>query len=132
MPNTRPAYATRAGTVSNREAELIEQLRTEQGWGAHRIARELRRHPGTVVGQLIRLGLYPARTGAPRRYLRAGHLVRTWSAEEDAAIEELRIAGLNTRRIGEALATRFGEGRSHSLIYMRLRQLAARDEAADA
>jgi hypothetical protein len=65
----------------------------------------------------------------PRVRLGRRQIVRRFSPDEDAAIERMRIAGAGTSEIAIAVSALFGKPRSPATINMRLKTLAARDEA---
>ncbi len=59
-------------------------------------------------------------------YVRAGRLVRPFSANEDAAIVRWELQGLTLHEMGRRL------GRSHSTVLHRLRALARHDAELEA
>jgi hypothetical protein len=61
-------------------------------------------------------------------YRRGGTLVRPFTAEEDALMEAMRVAGAGTTAIARALAARSGHPRSAATVNMRLKALARRAE----
>ncbi len=70
----------------------------------------------------------------PRPYHRTRlgrpQIVRPFGLEEDEAMTAARIAGLGTTAIARQLQERFGRPRSQATVNMRLKALAARDEAS--
>jgi len=60
-------------------------------------------------------------------YIRKGVPFKSFSEEEDAFIEALRIQGFVCREIGEWCGRRFGHKRSASTICVRLKMIAARE-----
>ena len=62
-------------------------------------------------------------------YRRGARVVRPFSAEEDALITELRVIGMGTTEIARFVWAAQGSKRSPATINMRLKALAAREEA---
>lgn len=62
-------------------------------------------------------------------YHRGSQLVRAFRPEEDALITELRLFGMRTTEIAKFLLAAQGSRRSPATINMRLKSLAAHDEA---
>lgn len=58
-------------------------------------------------------------------------VVRPFTDAEDALITELRVAGWGTTWIATTLHVRLGRKRSPATINMRLKSLAAKEEADD-
>jgi hypothetical protein len=63
-------------------------------------------------------------------YTRNGVSVRSFSAEEDALLTSLRVAGLKSPAIARALTDRFGHPRSAHTVLVRLVLLSNLEEAA--
>ena len=115
------------GRMSPEERAKIVAL-AERGLNGGQIALRLNRHPSTVGLAMVFLGV---REPATREfaYERGGRLVRSFTAEEDQTLTALRIEGLSTPRIAQALTDRFGHPRTAATINIRLRMLAAREGA---
>lgn len=64
-----------------------------------------------------------------RSYQRGETPVRAFSPDEDALITELRIAGMGTTEIAKFCDAALGSKRSPATINMRLKALAAKEEA---
>lgn len=110
------------------KATIVE--RAQAGWSAGRIALRLNRHPGTVNFAMHALGLRVV-VQRDRDYVRAdGVRCRSFSGEEDAFIQALRIQGFTTPRIAALCEKRFGHPRSAATIGIRLKMIANREEAA--
>src|SRR3546814_18440 len=131
-PPERPAEGNRAvksGRLSPEERADIERL-AARGLKAGQIAQRIDRHAGTIHYHMTMLG-YVQPTARSFAYTRNGHEVRSFSSEEDAFIEHLRISGLTIAEIRRAHAEHFGSNRAHNSIACRLAQLAGRQEAAE-
>lgn len=115
------------GRFSSEERELVAQL-VDEGLSAKQIALRLNRLPASVNGQIALQSLRPPANRA-FCYVRKGVTVRSFSAEEDAYITALRVQSFNMTKIAELCSKRFGYARKHHTINMRLRQLAAREDA---
>ncbi len=118
---------TARGRLSDKEKARIVEL-AEGGLRAGKIAQHLGRLHVTVHHAMISMGLVApiARTFS---YTRRGRPVRSFSGEEDAFIEELRRRGTATPAIARACELRFGHRRTPATICIRLRGLAAKEEA---
>lgn len=64
-------------------------------------------------------------------YMRGDTLVRAFTEAEDALITELRIAGMGTTEIAKFSAAAGHPARTQATINMRLKSLAAIEEASD-
>ena len=118
---------TVTGRMTAAEDQMVLQL-AERGWTVGRIAMKLNRHKATINWAMYRLGLK-----APKpmqfEYVRNGRLVRSFSTDEDARIEELRMQGLSWRKIADDLAGMTGHQRTPASIGTRLKMLACLDDA---
>jgi DNA-binding CsgD family transcriptional regulator len=117
------------GRLSQAEGAEIKRM-AESGWTPGRIAVRLSRPPSTINSYLYRLSL---RAPAPRSFAfvrRNGVAVRSFTAEEDRYITELRVRGLSTPKIAKLCGVRFGHQRNPATIRMRLVMLANVAEAA--
>ena len=101
----------------------------ERGLKAGQIALRLNRHPATVNYAMIRLGVREPVMRA-FEYMRAGHLVKSFSSAEDAYVLELRMQGLSTPRIAQLVTERFGHPRTAATINTRLTMLSNVEAAA--
>jgi IS30 family transposase len=117
------------GRLSEAEKREIERL-AGKGQKSGQIALNLRRHPATVGWAMTCMGLRQPIERA-FSYTRNGREVRSFSADEDALMEELAITGKKNREIAEICSARFGHKRSTHTIRARLIMLSAR-EVADA
>jgi IS30 family transposase len=117
------------GRLTDADKERIFKLAGD-GLGSGRIAREIKRHPGTVLWFMYRNGLHAPRYHAnrPRVYTRGGRTVRAFSPEEDAFITALRIQDYSYKDIARLTSHRFRTERSGHVIQCRLVMLAARDD----
>src|SRR5689334_21512613 len=115
---TRVPNNIKRGLLTPTEKEQIVEL-AERGWSSGRIAGRLNRHPATVSYAMHRLGV---RTLVRRdfSYVRKGVVVKSFSAEEDALVLELRTRGLPTTKIAPIVSERFGHRRSAHTIGVRL------------
>lgn len=115
------------GRLSPEERAAIVTL-AERGLNGGQIALRLNRHPSTVGLAMLYLGV---REPATREfsYERAGRLVRSFTPDEDSVLTALRIEGLSTPRIAQALSDQFGHPRTAATVNIRLRMLAARPAA---
>ena len=128
MPNAL-SYAVIPGGLTPAHHDQIFEL-AERGWKATRIARKLRKHPGTVQWFMYRHGLKaPVSPSEPRAYTRNGRTVKLFMPEEDAFIESLRAAGKGPTEIARLATERFGHPRNMHTIACRLVMLAAREVA---
>lgn len=127
MSSPVPANINR-GLMSKAELAQTEAL-AARGFTAGRIAQRLNRHPATVSYAMHRLGL---RVLKQRQfsYIRNGVLVKSFTAEEDAALTSLRIAGVAVAKIADELTVRFGHRRSAHSVNMRLVMLSNVEAAA--
>jgi len=112
----------RRGRLTGAELDVIETL-AARGLSAGQIARRLNRIPATVNFAMHSLGL-KAPAARQAVYVRAGRIVRTFAAEEDAFIAALRTGGLTTPQIAARTSERFGHPRTAATVLVRLRMLA--------
>jgi hypothetical protein len=118
------------GRLTDADRARIEQL-AAAGQKANSIAREIERHPSTVMWFMYTQGL-----AAPRRhpnrdeYIRRGRVVRPFTPAEDRFIESKRVAGVPIRRIAELANEQFNRERTQHAVHVRLVMLAAREDAA--
>jgi len=110
----------------------LAELREERGWSVARIAAELGISPGAVSWQCLRHGIEPrvgssaSRSYAPgRTYVRGGHQIRAFSAEEDALLQQMALDGASNSEIGRRL------GRNPNSIMGRLMTLARREARSE-
>ena len=116
------------GRLSGDEEEMISAL-AELGRSAGQIAVRLNRHAGTINFAMHRMGL-KAPVARSFDYTRAnGSAVKSFSPEEDAFIEALRIQHFTYEKIAEVSAKRFGHQRTPATIGIRLKMLANLAEA---
>ena len=120
----------RRGRLSGSEDSEIEELFLS-GMRTREIARQLNRHASTIHFALTRLGL---KAPKPRTfsYERRGRPVRSFSSEEDAFIEALRIQNYAITKIADLCSKRFGYRRTAATIRVRLIMLANRDDGTEA
>jgi len=111
--------------------ETIAELRGEKGWSYARIARRLGCSKATVswyclIDGVEKPGVPPklSRFSGPLTVRRGSHVVRRFSAAEDARLLELEASGLKLGEIGRRL------GRRRNTILARLATLARHDERA--
>jgi hypothetical protein len=103
----------------------------EKGWSCGRIAQHLRKHPGTVNWFLYSHGLKaPRKMAVSRTYTRGGRTVRTFSAEDDAFMEALRVQDYEIAEIARLISARTGHDYGAHSVHNRLIMLAAIDEEA--
>lgn len=122
-------HPIRPGGLSPADHARIDEL-AAKGWRAPRIAREIEKHPSTVLLRLYRQGWRAPEPHRDRRVQRrAGRIVRPFTPDEDTFIEGLRVQGLSCRRIAEAVRERFGYYRAESSVWVRLLMLANREAA---
>lgn len=124
---TGTLVAKKTGRMVPEERAAIEQM-AERGLSAPQIAQRLNRHSGTINFAMHALGLK-----APQErtfdYVRNGVRVVSFSREEDAFIEALRVQAFTTTKIGELCAKRFGHPRSAATVGTRLKMIANRELA---
>lgn len=122
-----PSGATRSRVTD----DMLEQIigMGEAGKPTTLIARSLQLPKGTVHYHLVLAGV---KAPADRHfdYVRRGAVVRSFSPEEDRAIEAFRLAGKGASEIARLVSERFGHRRNSNTVAIRLVQLANREEAA--
>jgi IS30 family transposase len=122
------SYTVRPGGLSEADREQIFAL-ADKGMKCGPIARRIEKHPATVRWFMYRNGLaQPVRrksipTAHPDARGRKGY-----SPEEDAALLEMRSAGIDLRVIAERMTERFGHRRTRHGVEVRLIMLAASDD----
>lgn len=122
------SYAVRPGGLSDDDREKIFAL-AERGMKCGPIARRIEKHPATVRWFMYRNGLaQPAR----RKSMPSAHPDargrKGYTAEEDAALLEMRSAGLDLRVIADRLTERFNHRRTRHGVEVRLVMLAASED----
>lgn len=119
------------GPLTDADRARIDDL-AQRGFSQGRIAQLLKKHPSTVQWYMYTAGL-KAPGPAPETskvYVRNGVTVRTFSAEEDAFIQALRIQEYSFQEIAELSSKRFNARRTGHSVRCRLIMLAAREDAA--
>lgn len=86
-----------------------------------------RRHRQSIHARVKRLA-DERPLGVMPNYFRNGKVVRGFQPEEDALIDALRVLGVGTSRISQALWAAFRSDRSQATVNMRLKALAERAE----
>ncbi len=113
----------KAGRLSTEERDQITHL-ADRGLKASQIARRLDRHRGTVNFAMHAMGLTDGPIDRAFDYIRNGSRVVSFSRDEDAWIQALRIQGYATTKIAALAEKRWGHPRSAHTIVIRLKQLA--------
>lgn len=115
--------------------EEMLALREERGWTYGRIALKYGVCAGTVAYHCLIAGVEKPGKAFPKCYVRpgaieqrAGHVVRRFTAEEDAMLLEQSLSGLRPGRIGRLCSP----PRASNTIKARLATLARRDARAEA
>ena len=117
------------GRLSSAERDTIASL-ADRGLSAGQIALRMNRHPGTINFAMHALGLKQGPAPADFDYVRAGRRVKSFSREEGAFIQALRVQGYTTTFIAEMVGKRFGHIRSAATINIRLKMLANAEACA--
>lgn len=113
------------GRLTMEERARVETL-ADAGLNAGQIARRMNRHPGTINFAMHSLGLREP-TERTFNYVRNGVRVVSFSKEEDAYIQALRVQGLTVERIAELATKRFAHPRNAATVNIRLKMLANRE-----
>ncbi len=111
------------GRLSKDEVTKITEL-AERGWSPGRIASKLTRHPSTISHHMTTHGLRTPIKRRTRSYTRNGSNVVSFSEEEDAFIEALRVQSYTYSKIADIAGKRFAHQRSAATIGTRLKMLA--------
>jgi len=117
------------------ELDLIAELTEEAGLSAAQIARRVGCSVGSVTWAQLRIGAdrRPTRALPPvpverKTVMRGNHVVTSYSAEDDAALQAMALAGLCDGAIGRAL----NPPRRPNSVRGRLMTLARRAERREA
>jgi IS30 family transposase len=96
-----------------------------------KVARLLNRHPATIQWQMMLAGLWQRerRYGPNPSYQRGGRTIFHFDVAEDRRLEELRVAGHSIAAIARQLNAEFDRKRSAHSVDVRLKMLAAYEEA---
>ncbi|HYC63392.1 MAG TPA: hypothetical protein VEC14_01570 [Reyranellaceae bacterium] len=121
-------YEFKRGPLTDGELAEIERL--AERLRAGQIARKLNRHPSTIGYHMSIRGLRPMRSLNRQTCIRNGRAVKPFDVDEDTFIECLRIQGFTYSKIADLATKRFGHPRNPHTIGIRLKMLAAREEAA--
>ncbi len=125
---SKSSYAILPGGLSEADHDKIFAL-AEKGVKPSSIARRIQKHPATVRWFMYRNGLAsprPASNNAPAdRSDARGRKV--YSAQEDAFIWRLRVAGTELAEIARRTTERFGHPRTRHSVEVRLVMLSARE-----
>ena len=105
----------------------------EKGWTAGRIAGRLDHlSQNSIHYHLLKHGLVRPPKFCRPDYMRKGRLVMGFTAEEDAALEQLSLSGLNDVQVGIEMGRRFpGRERRANSVCARLRQLACNEASKE-
>ena len=115
----------KTGRLTERERAEISRL-ADLGLRAGQIAQRLDRHKGTINFAMHAMGLTDGPVDRAFDYVRNGRRVVSFSPDEDARIEALRIQGFTTTRIADLAERRWGHPRNAATINIRLKQIANR------
>ncbi|MEX3008971.1 helix-turn-helix domain-containing protein [Hoeflea sp. TYP-13] len=126
MTKKKLDHLVRPGGLTDADHERIHEL-AERGWASTRIAREIEKHPSTVLWFMYRSGLRAPKDKGLKPYCRGGKMVYHYPPEEDEFITALRIANASLIEIARKCTERFGWPRSPHSVQNRLTMLAARE-----
>lgn len=114
--------------LTDQQLEEMAELRTKN-WSYRALGERYGIHPNAVSWQCLRLGADPSKPAkcwqAPRGPIvtkRGNHVVRRFTAEEDAQLLKLEAQGITVCEIARAM------GRRWNSIRARLMTLARRDD----
>lgn len=121
----------RRSRLTPEEKEKIAVLR-EDGWTIEAIAKGLGASIGAIQYQCLKMGIEPPRPcksqegiRGPAVVRRGNHIVRHFTADEDARLLSMESDGFSRAQIARELR------RPHNSIVGRLMTLARRDERRD-
>jgi hypothetical protein len=112
------------GRLSPAERDRIEILAVDHGLNVGQIASRMNRLVPTINSAMYGLGLKAPKHRPGVTYMRGGVLVVSFTHDEDAMIEQMRVDGALCREIAAACLKRFGRTRLEGTIRTRLKMLA--------